>query len=209
MKSPASALHIFTILLGVALLSCSTTPSGPTEAGGVDLARSVLLIRELPDGRVIHTWQRAEEFDLSPYKHLSQRLGSSRRVVLAASWNRDCDEENNECIDKCMSRPLPPGHEHITTRGARAEYCRKQCQQAYDDCRELERLQPQKFTAIDSALDWLKRNHKSVLVGSVIIIAGVAFVVVSAGTGLVILAPAVLLTAPAAEPPLRIAGDVR
>jgi hypothetical protein len=209
MKSPVSALHILIVLLEVALLSCSTTPNGSAEATEVDLAHSVLLIRELPDGRVVHTWQRAEEFDLSPYKHLSQAHGSSRRVVLAASWNRDCDEENNECIDKCRDRPLPPGFDHITSKGAIAAYCRKQCQQAFDDCRELERLQPQKFTAIDNALDWLKQNRKAVLVGSVVIIAGVAFVVVSAGTGLVILVPAMLLTMPTAEPPLHIAGGSR
>jgi hypothetical protein len=36
----------------------------------------------------------------------------------------------------------------------------------------------------------------NILVGSVVIIAGVAFVVVSAGAGLVILAPAVVLASP-------------
>jgi hypothetical protein len=41
--------------------------------------------------------------------------------------------------------------------------------------------------------DWLKRHHQSILVGSVVVIAGVAFVAVSAGAGLVVLAPAVLL----------------
>jgi hypothetical protein len=168
------------------------------------------LIQQLPDGRFIHTWQRAEEFDLSPYKHLSQLDGSPRRIVLAANWQRDCDKENDECVDKCLDRPLPEAFDHITSagrkRGAKAAYCREQCQQAYDDCRELERLQPQKFTAIDDALDWLKRHHKAVLVGSVIIIAGVAFVVVSAGMGLVILAPALLLTVPAAESHLYMAG---
>lgn len=205
MNLPASARQLIATLLGVAFLSCITTPPGAHAVEEVDLTRSILLIRALPDGRVIHTWQRADEFDLSPYKHLSHRVGSSRRVVFAASWNRDCDEENDECIDKCRGRPLPQGFEHITTSGAVAAYCRKQCQQAFDDCRELERLQPQKFTAIDSALEWLKRNHKEVAVGSMIIIAGVAFVVVSAGTGLVILAPALLLTAPDSESPSYVA----
>jgi uncharacterized membrane protein len=57
----------------------------------------------------------------------------------------------------------------------------------------LQELQPQEFTAMDGAVDWLKRNHKAVLVGSLIVIAGVVFVVVSAGAGLVILAPAALV----------------
>ena len=152
------------------------------------------MIQELPDGRVIHIWQRAEEFDLSRYKQLSRASRVSRPIVLAAGWQRDCDKENDECVDKCLGRPLPEEFNHITNLGAKAAYCRQQCQQAYDDCRELERLQPRKFTAVDGALDWLKRHRKAILVGSVIIIAGVAFVVVSAGTGLVILAPVLLLT---------------
>jgi hypothetical protein len=65
---------------------------------------------------------------------------------------------------------------------------------------ELERLRPQEFTAVDGAVDWLKRHRTGVLVGSVVVIAGVAFVVVSAGTGVVILAPVVLLAS--ADAPL-------
>ncbi|QSQ28534.1 hypothetical protein JY651_44995 [Pyxidicoccus parkwayensis] len=63
-------------------------------------------------------------------------------------------------------------------------------------------MKPQEFAAIDSAVDWLKRNRKAILVGSVVVVAGVAFVVLSAGAGLVVLAPAVLLAEPAtaAEP---------
>ncbi len=55
-------------------------------------------------------------------------------------------------------------------------------------------------------MHWLKRNHKAILLGSVVIIAGVAFVVVSAGAGLVILAPAVLLASPPAEVEPLMAG---
>jgi uncharacterized membrane protein len=74
--------------------------------------------------------------------------------------------------------------------------------QPYLDCVELEELRPQEFSAMSTALDWLKRNRRELLVGSTVIIAGVVFVVVSAGVGLVILAPAVLLAeaATGAEP---------
>jgi hypothetical protein len=64
---------------------------------------------------------------------------------------------------------------------------------------ELEKLRPQEFTAIDPAVEWLKRNRKTVLVGSVVVIAGVAFAVVSAGAGAVILAPALLFSAPGGD----------
>ncbi len=145
-------------LLCVLLVSCSATrhisPSSPEE-----LSRLVLVIKELPDGTVTHSWQRAEEFDLSQYRFLARAHRPPRSIVtVAAGWNRDCQE--------------------------------------------LERLRPQEFTAVDPATDWLKRNRKEILVGSVIVIAGVAFIAVSAGVGIVILAPALLLALPGnqAEP---------
>ncbi|HYH96422.1 hypothetical protein [Hyalangium sp.] len=48
---------------------------------------------------------------------------------------------------------------------------------------------------MDDAVDWLKQHRKEVLVGTVVAIAGVAFVVIVVGTGgaALILAPAVLL----------------
>jgi hypothetical protein len=63
----------------------------------------------------------------------------------------------------------------------------------------LERLRPQEFTVVDGAVDWLKRHRTSILVGSIIVIAGVTFVVVSAGAGVVVLAPVVLMTAAEAQ----------
>lgn len=78
-------------------------------------------------------------------------------------------------------------------KGGKEEFCVDRCRQSYQDCVELEKLKPQEFRSVDVALDWLKRHRSAILVGSVIVIAGVVFVVVSAGAGLVILAPAVLL----------------
>jgi Flp pilus assembly protein TadB len=77
--------------------------------------------------------------------------------------------------------------------GGKEKWCREQCQQAYDDCRELEGRQRQEFSTVDEAITWLKRNHQGILAGGIVVIAGVAFVTISAGAGLVVLAPAVLL----------------
>ncbi|RKH18544.1 hypothetical protein D7Y13_38365 [Corallococcus praedator] len=50
------------------------------------------------------------------------------------------------------------------------------------------------MSSIEEVSDWVSRHRESLLVGSVVVIAGVVFVVVSAGAGLVVLAPALLLT---------------
>lgn len=190
-------------LLGALLVSCSA-PRQIVPASADDLTGLVLFIRELPDGTVTHSWQKAAEIDLSQYRTPSISKTAARHIVLAMGRKRDCDAENRECIRECMSRPLPRGFGHITSggrgRGGKEEYCNNKCMQAYLDCTELQGLRPREFTAIDNAVDWLKRNRKSIFLGSVVVVAGVAFVAVSAGTGLVVLAPAVLLTTPAAGP---------
>jgi hypothetical protein len=184
--------------LSVLLVSCGTTRSTITPAAE-ELTHYVLVLEESPGGQVIEHWRPAEEFDLSWYRFpTSARESTYGRIVrVAKTYQRDCDAENDQCVDMCMSRPLPRGFGHIKSggrgEGGKAEWCRKQCKQAYDDCRELEGRQRQEFSAVDEAVAWLKRHHQGILVGSIVVIAGVAFVTVSAGAGLVVLAPAVLL----------------
>lgn len=203
---------IVALLLGTLLVSCSA-PRQIVPSSAEELTGLVLFIRDMPDGTVTHSWLRAEEVDLSEFRTLSSARGAARHIVLATGRQRDCDAENRECIRECMSRPLPRGFGHITSGGrgcgGKEEYCNGKCMQAYRDCTELQELKPREFTAVDNAVDWLKRNRRSVLLGSVVVVAGVAFVVVSAGAGLVILAPAVLLTTPAATPEPYMAGVPR
>jgi hypothetical protein len=184
-------------MLSVVLAACSTTPNtGPSNTE--DLARFVLVIRELPDGQLTHTWQNAEGFDLPSYRFPPGPYSIPAGVMLAASQERDCHEEYLACHRDCRSSSLPPSHRHIPRGSVRHDsYCWEKCKQPYLDCERLKELQPREFTAIDNALDWLKRNRKTVLVGSLVVIAGVTFVVVSAGAGLLVLAPAVLVASAA------------
>ncbi|HYI02711.1 hypothetical protein [Hyalangium sp.] len=196
-------------LLSVVLVSCSTAHSSiPTE--GQELSHFVLVMREHSDGQVSYAWHRAEEFNLERYLVPSLPAGLDGRIVHAAARPRDCHAEYLKCIEECMSRPLPRGYGHITAGrrlGGKLEYCQGRCRQPYNDCEELQELKPHEFSAWDGAMDWLKRNRKSILVGSVIVIAGVTFVVVSAGAGLVVLAPAVLLaTAGPGSAPYAVGG---
>ncbi|ATB40663.1 hypothetical protein CYFUS_006114 [Cystobacter fuscus] len=47
---------------------------------------------------------------------------------------------------------------------------------------------------MDEAIDWLKRHRQELLVGTIVTAAGVTFIVISAGAGVVVLAPLVLMT---------------
>jgi hypothetical protein len=46
-----------------------------------------------------------------------------------------------------------------------------------------------KFSRIDEAVDWIKNHKAEVALGTVVIIAGVAFVITTGGSGALILAP--------------------
>ncbi|HYO68064.1 MAG TPA: hypothetical protein VEU33_18500 [Archangium sp.] len=91
-----------------------------------------------------------------------------------------------------MSRPLPPGHGGIKTprkAGGKAEWCNKKCLQPYNDCCRLRELEAQRFETMGPAVEWAKQHRKQILTGTLIIIAGVAFVAFG-GPGILILAPA-------------------
>jgi hypothetical protein len=183
--------------LGLLLASCSTTRY--TTPGPEDLADLVLVISELTDGQVTHSWQRAEGFDLSRYRHPPNNSSSSGSIMRVAARPRDCDQELQDCYSDCMRSPLPRGYGHVKSprsSGGKSEYCRETCWQPFQDCVELQGLKPQEFTSAESAVDGLKLNREAILVGSIILIAGVAFVAVSAGAGLLVLAPIALVVAP-------------
>jgi hypothetical protein len=132
--------------------------------------------------------------------------------MLAASRERDCHAEYLQCLEDCESSSLPPGYEHIDRGGpGHSRFCRERCRQPYLDCEELKESRarrPHEFTAIDTAVDWLKRNRKAVLVGTVIVIAGVVFVTVSAGAGAIVLVPVVLLASSGMPAGLHLAGVI-
>ncbi|MCY1018983.1 hypothetical protein [Pyxidicoccus sp. MSG2] len=203
MRSSTTSARVTAALLSVLLGACGTTRH-VAPANASELTRFVLFIRERPDGTVTHSWQRAEEVNLAEYRALSRSRRGARNILPVVARPRDCHQEFVDCIDECKSRPLAPGYGHITSgkskdarKASKEVHCQGRCWQPYRDCSELQELKPQEFTAVDSAVDWLKRNRKAVLVGSVVVVAGVAFVVLSAGAGLVVLAPAVLLAEPA------------
>ncbi|WP_227027539.1 hypothetical protein [Corallococcus soli] len=152
----------------------------------------MLLLRESPDGSFTQEWRPAQPSELARYVQVEQ----GRRIVRTARSVRDCDAENIECVRRCMNTPLPRGYGHVRLprgAGGKHAYCEKQCQQPYLDCTELEERQSQKISSVEAASAWAQNNQRAILVGVVVVIAGVSFVVVSAGAGVIVLAPALLL----------------
>jgi hypothetical protein len=88
--------RLLALMLSVLLAAFSTTQhAGPSNTE--DLSRFVLVIRELPDGQLTHTWQNAEGFDLLPYRSSLGSYNAPAGVMLASSQQRDCHEEYLAC----------------------------------------------------------------------------------------------------------------
>lgn len=188
--------NLVAAVLGVLLVSCNATRyTAPTSAEALTLL--VLVIEEGPDGRVSHSWRPAGDFDLARYRYRSSIDDVTGRIVLASSEQPDCYAQYLECYHLCHQTPVPPDFEqYLYDFGPRAghdRYCSEKCMRQYTQCLKAQGRRAQAFSAADGAVDWLKRNRNSVLVGSLVVIAGVVFVTISAGAGVVVLAPVVLV----------------
>ncbi|WP_395834917.1 hypothetical protein [Cystobacter fuscus] len=203
--------------LSLFLVSCSVTrPTvaawGPT--GQHDLARYALLIQEMPDGRVTHDWKPLEDFDLTTFPYTTSAMSSNRGTVRVSSTGLDeyCEGRRVQCVEDCLasSRPVWVGHWRYDAikiqpwREARKWWCPEHCMKQADMCKrrmgKWAEEHAAEFNAIEPAVDWIKNHREEILAGSVIVIAGVAFVaaVAASGGGVLILMPIVLV----AENPL-------
>jgi hypothetical protein len=195
MNIHAFVFRLFVAGLVLLLSSCgSTRLAAPSLDEG--LTGFVLVIEEALDGQVSHSWHHASEFDLSRYDHFASTGGAVGSIVLASHRPRDCDQEQIDCFQACMKRRLPSYQSHIKrVDGSKQRFCERECLDEYMDCLELQKSRALQFNAVDDAVEWLKRNRKGLLIGAIVVIAGVAFVTLSAGAGAVVLAPIVLVAA--------------
>jgi hypothetical protein len=73
--------------------------------------------------------------------------------------------------------------------------CTTECLKEYMECvKKMEKQEQQEleFNNIDSALSWLREHKTEVAVGTIGVVAGVAFVVATAGAGALVLTPLAL-----------------
>lgn len=207
--------------LGLLLVACTaakpvTLARGPT--GPHDLGRFALVVQEMPDGRVTHDWMPLQDFDLKHYQYLLGSVGIGDIIKRTSTPMDDdqiggaCIEVWERCMESCNAGSLPPHAEHYiasykSARAALKAYCADECRKESDDCRRKLKRQAAEaleFRATGEAADWLKRHKEAITVGTAVIIMGVVFYVVMSSVGILILAPAILLTSPdvPAEPHL-------
>jgi len=219
MKMLLVARRLSAAVLCLLLVSCSATRyPAPGPTGPQDLARYVLVIEESVDGQVRHTWRPLKDFDLTKYPHHASHGGLAGKLVRVATSSPHCFARYETCADLCTSSPRPipiEGERYPSYRGSwarnRGTWCRSTCMKFYQMCIEgkgpwAER-QAQEFTRVDAAIDWLKSHREEIVVGTIVVIAGVAFVAAVAGSGGAALCFVPLLAAASAQPPLALPAD--
>jgi len=117
---------------------------------------------------------------------------------IGGSGGRNCDVEHIQCFDRCWNS-APPLTSIKRGSGKHHEYCTEECRREYMDCIKEKELQAKRggsetlqFSNIDRALDWLREHKTEVAIGTVVVVAGVAFIVATGGAGALVLAPLAL-----------------
>jgi hypothetical protein len=112
------------------------------------------------------------------------------------SGGRDCQAEHEECFRRCWEKARPK-YPHKRD-GWYYERCTTDCREEFNKCEEeeeqaeRERARELKFSRIHEAVDWIKEHKAEVALGTVVVVAGVAFVLTTGGSGALILAPLAL-----------------
>ncbi len=108
----------------------------------------------------------------------------------------DCQKEHEECVERCWKKSNWPYPHNKKQSGWYHERCEHDCNEEFKKCEEeqeeLEREKQLKFSRMDEAIDWIKRHKTELALGTVVIVAGVAFVLTTGGSGALILAPLAL-----------------
>jgi hypothetical protein len=155
-----------------------------------DIKRFVLVISEFQGGDTAHVWLPESELN---WLTLGESRASTRhagRIEFASRRQRDCDQEQIDCFKRCWEQDPPEGYRRH--KREHYAYCQEECLRGYMECLKATRQYPLEFRGMNEAIDWLKRHRREIAVGGIIVAAGVAFVVVSAAGGVLILAPVVL-----------------
>lgn len=208
MRTVGVAQKVLATSLAFIFTSCSSTRHVATDLEPPRyLARYALIVEEARDGQVAHAWKPIEALDLTDFQY-SQRTPRPPRGIVRASTDRSayCEARRQQCEASCLasSRPVPVGHlRYPAYRGPwsanKGWWCEQSCIKLAEMCLRGRGEWAEDFVAefdsVDRAVDWIKNHREELLVGTVIVIAGVAFAVAVAASagGALILVPLVLV----------------
>ena len=161
------------------------------------LSRYVLTIEESSDGQVLHFWKPLKDFDPAMYPRQVHADGVRGRFERVVFTGQDCYQQYEVCVPTCLAstrtlqvdKYVYDSSQYGQWRTGKKRYCPEACMKQLATCLAQVDVSPVRFEAMDTAVDWVKRNRARILAGTVVVIAGVAFVAmvgVSGGAALVL-----------------------
>jgi hypothetical protein len=114
------------------------------------------------------------------------------------SGGYDCQKEHEECVGRCWNKKNWPYPHNKEQSGWYLERCEHDCSEEFRKCEdeeveaERERGKRLEFSRMNEAIDWIREHKAEVVLGTVVIVAGVTFVLTTGGSGALILAPLAL-----------------
>ncbi len=122
--------------------------------------------------------------------------GVGAALATGGAGDRDCQAEHEECFRRCWQKSRPPyPHKHDEWYYKR---CTEDCMKAYNDCLDEQEEEARNsarkldFMTADQAIEWLTLHKAEVALGTVVVIAGVAFILTTGGAGALVLVPLAL-----------------
>lgn len=109
----------------------------------------------------------------------------------------DCQKEHEECVERCWNKRYPWPHNQQQS-GWYYKRCVSDCKDQYVECMEeqeaVEKARNTKleFSRMEQAIEWLRDHKTEVVLGTIIVVGGIAFVLTTGGSGALILAPLAL-----------------
>jgi hypothetical protein len=119
-------------------------------------------------------------------------------LATGGAGGHDCQEEHEECVKRCWNKKDWPYPHNRKQSGWYLERCEHDCRVEFNRCEEeqeeaaREGAKKLEFSRIDEAIEWLKAHKAEVALGTVIVVAGTAFVLATGGSGALILVPLAL-----------------
>jgi hypothetical protein len=120
------------------------------------------------------------------------------RALATGGGGHDCQEEHEECVKKCWNKKNWPYPHNKRQSGWYLERCEHDCRIEFNKCEEeqeeaaRERAKKVEFSRMDEAIEWLKAHKAEIALGTMVIVAGVVFILVTGGSGALLLVPLAL-----------------
>jgi hypothetical protein len=109
-----------------------------------------------------------------------------------------CQKELEKCMALCWQKHSWPYPHNKQQAGWYYKRCTADCNRQFKDCEEeyeeaaREKEKKLEFSRMNEAIEWIREHKTEVALGTVVVVAGVAFVITTGGSGLLILSPLAL-----------------